>query len=78
MDGIVVADSMAGGRSLARRLAPEMAWGHLMAARIAGDGGLPAAMVLKNLAASTPAIRLSVGNLAGAADITLEFLAKLE
>lgn len=78
VDGIVVADSMAGGHSLARRLAPEMAWGHLMAARIAGDGGLPAALALKNLAATAPAIRLSVGDLAGAADIALEFLAKLE
>ena len=77
VDGIVVADSMAGSRSLARRLAPEMAWGHLMAARIAGDGGLPAAMVLKSLAASAPAVRLSVGDLAGAADLTLEFLAEL-
>jgi hypothetical protein len=77
VDGIVVADSMAGGRSLARRLAREMVWGHLMAARIAGNGGLPAAMVLKSLAASAPAVRLSVGDLAGAADLTLEFLAEL-
>ena len=77
VDGIVVADGMAGGRSLSRRLAPEMAWGHLMAARIAGDGGVTAAMALKNLAASAPAIKLSVGDLGGAADIALEFLAEL-
>lgn len=77
VDGIVVADSMAGGCSLSRRLASEMVWGHLMAARISGDGGLPAAMALKRLAASAPAIGLSVGDLAGAQAIALEFLAEL-
>ncbi len=75
---IVVTDNMAGGCSLARRLAPEMIWGHLMAAKLAGEGGVPTVIALKNLAAAAPAIRLSVGSLAGAADIALEFLAKLE
>jgi hypothetical protein len=78
VDAIMVTDNMAGGRSLARRLAPEMIWGHLMAARLAGGGGAPVAIGLKNLAAAAPAIRLSVGDLAGAVDIALEFLAKLE
>ena len=74
VDGIVVTDDMAGGCSLARRLAPDMLWGHLMSARLTGDGGLPTIMALKGLASATPAIRLSVGDLAGAIDIAMQFL----
>ena len=46
-----------------------------MSARLAGDGDLPTIMALKSLSASVPAIRLSVGNLAGATDIVMQFLA---
>jgi len=68
---------MAGGCSLARRLAPDLVWGHLMSARQAGVGDLPTVMALKNLASAAPAIKLSVGELAGATDIIMQFLSPL-
>jgi hypothetical protein len=78
VDGIVVTDDMAGGCSLARRLAPDLTWGHLMSSRVTGDGSLPTIMALKGLGAAAPAIRLSVGDLAGATDIVMQFLAMME
>ena len=78
VDGTVVTDDMAGGCSLARRLAPDLTWGHLMSSRVTGDGSLPTIMALKGLGAAAPAIRLSVGELAGATDIVMQFLAMME
>ena len=77
VDGIVVTDNVAGGCSLARRLAAEMVWGHLMSARLSGDGGLPAITALKGLAMGAPAIRLSVGDLAVATDLVMQFWSTL-
>ena len=76
--GIVATDNNGGGRSLARRMAPDFVWSHLMAARINGNGGVALAAELKNLATTTPAIKLSVGDLGAAAHAVMEFLRALE
>ena len=76
--GIVTTDNNRGGRSLTRRIAPDFVWGQLMAARLSGNGGVALAAELKALAATTPAIKLSVGDLGGAADAVMEFLNFLE
>lgn len=77
LSGIVVIENNAGGRSLSRRLAPDFVWGHLMAARTAGAGGALVMSALKKLAAATPALKLSVGDLGDATQRITEFLAGL-
>jgi hypothetical protein len=77
IDGIVVADNKGGGRSLARRMAPDFVWGHLMAARRNGNGGAALAAELKTLSTATPAIKLSVGYLGTATDAVMEFFRTL-
>lgn len=72
-----MAENNAGGRSLSRRIATDFAWGHLMAARAAGAGGATVMIALKNLATSTPALKLSVGDLADATHTIVEFLVSL-
>ena len=77
IDGIVAADNNGGGRSLARRMAPDFVWGHLMAARMNGNGGAGLAAELKPLSTATPAIKLSVGDLGTATDAVMEFFRAL-
>ena len=74
LDGIVATDNNGGGRSLARRITPDFVWGRLMAARMSGNSGVALAAELKTLAAVTPALKLSVGDLGAAADAVVEFL----
>lgn len=78
LDGIVATDNNGGGRSLSRRIAPDFIWGHLMAARMNGDGGLALMAQLKGLADSTPALKLSVGDLGDATHAIMHFLSMLE
>ena len=72
--GIVATENNGGGRSLARRITPDFLWGHLMAARLNGNGGMALLAHLKRLASTTPALKLSVGELGGATQAVMEFL----
>lgn len=76
--GIVATDNNGGGRSSARRITPDFVWGHLMAARLNGNGGMALLAQLKQLAATTPALKLSVGELGGATQAVMEFLNVLD
>jgi hypothetical protein len=78
LDGIVATDNNGGGRSLSRRIAPDFVWGYLMAARMSGDGGTALMAELKSLADSTPALKLSVGDLGDATHAIMHFLSMLE
>ena len=76
--GIVATDNNGGGRSLARRITPDFLWGHLMAARMNGNGGTALLAHLKQLSSTTPALKLSVGDLGGATHAVMEFLKVLD
>ncbi len=78
ISGIVVTDTNGGGRSLARRIAPDFVWGHLMAARMNGNGGATLAAELRALAGAIPALKLSVGDLAGGTHSLMEFFSFLD
>lgn len=78
LDGIIVTDDYAGGLSLSRRIAPDFVWGHLMAARVTGAGGVTVIAALKNLAAATPALKVSVGDLGDATYRIMQFLRILQ
>lgn len=76
--GIIATENNGGGRSLARRMTPDFLWGHLMATRLNGNGGMALLGHLKQRASTTPAIKLSVGDLGGATHAVMEFLNALD